>query len=165
MATPRANIDNQGGLNFRPMHFPVTVVSALSIATTNSSSAISYDPTEAQLDSLQRLVTVPVLRPLNSGQQSLTTQFSPSLSRSQKATLTIGYTAGFASGSLPWAIARAATLLTSEMFNQLGNPQGADQVVMGKRNVAYAIRGDLTGESLLVKQAKSLLYRYSIEVY
>lgn len=165
MATPRANIDNQGGLNFRPMHFPVTAVSALSLTTTNSAAAISYDTTQVQLDALQRLVTVPVLKPLNSGQQSLTTQFSPSLSRSQKGTLTFSYTAGFATGQLPGAVTRAATLLCSEMFSQTVNPQGADSVMMGKRNVTYTMRGDLTGESLLVKQATKLLARYSIEVY
>ena len=159
LPTPRAAIDNQGGLAFRPLHFPVTALSAMSIATSNG-SAISYDTTEAQIDSLQRLVSVPVLKPLNTGQQNLTSQFSPSLSRSQKAMLTITYTAGFAAGALPWVITRAATLLASDFFGQLENPVGADQVAQGKRNVTFTLRGDTTGESLLVKQAKQVLSRY-----
>lgn len=165
MPTMRAAIDNQGGLNIRPLHFPVTSLSSLSVATSDSSSAIDYDPTEAQIDSLQRLVSVPVLKPLNSGQQSLTSQFSPSLSRSQKAWLSITYTAGFATSTLPWTVTRAAMLLTNEMLAQTANPIGADSISQGKRSVAFVIRGDTSGDSLLVKQAKQLLGRYSARLY
>lgn len=165
MPTPRASIDNQGGLNFRPLHFPVTALSALSVATSNSASAISYDTTEAQIDSLQRQVSVPILTPLNSGEQSLTAQFSPALSRSQKAWLTITYTAGFVASALPWVVTRAALLLTSEMFALLKNPIGVDSQKLGKQEYSFAIRGDLSGDSLLVKQAKQLLQRYSSRQY
>lgn len=165
LPTPRAAIDNQGGLNFRPLHFPVTAVSGLSIATSDSSSAISYDTTEVQLDSLQRLVTVPVLKPLNSGQQSLTSQFSPALSRSKKAMLTITYTAGFAPGQMPWAVTRAATLLTNDFLGLVENPFGVDEIGQNKRHVVFTLRGDQSGESLLVKQAERLLARYSARTY
>lgn len=166
MPTMRASIDNQNNLHFRPRHFPITVLTSVSIETVQG-NPISFDPTAAIIDSDQRTVDIPLLTALTSGNQA--NQGSPwlwqTVNRSSNAWVTIAYTAGFAVGALPPAITRAATLLTSEMFSQVVNPVGADSINQGKRQVVFAIRGDTSGESLLVKQARTILQPYDMESF
>ena len=161
MPTMRAALDNQGGMAFRPLHFPVTALSAFAIQPTNAASSVSYDPTEATIDGLKRIVSVPVLKPLSSGTQNQVDSRAFSLTRSTKAILTASYTAGWT--ALPFPIQRACSLLVNQCFVELSNPYGTDQNQEGKRNITYTLRGDPSGESLLVKQATELLKLYSIK--
>lgn len=164
MPTMRAAIDNQRNLHFRPRHFPITALSAISIEAVQG-NPITIDPTAAIIDSDQQTVDIPMFTTLSSQNQA--SQGSPwlwqTISRQSNAWLTLTYTAGFVVGSLPAAVTRACTLLTSEMFTQLVNPVGADQINQGKRQVQFMLRGDTSGESLLVKQAMKLLQPYVME--
>lgn len=166
MPTMRASIDNQRNLHFRPRHFPVTALTSISIET-NTQAVITLVPTSAIIDSDQQTVDIPMLAATSSGNQA--NQGSPwlwqGIGRQSNAWLTLAYTAGYASGALPAAITRACALLTSEMFTPLVNPVGADSINQGKRAVTFVVRGDTSGDSLLVKQAKQLLQPYIAESF
>lgn len=167
LPTMRAALDNQGNLHFRPRHFPITALSALSIQTSQQ-QLYAYDPTQAIIDSDQQTVDLPVLALIGTtGNQSQTNAWYPTVPITRQTTgwITVAYTAGYATGALPWPIVRACTLLTSECFVQLENPIGADSITQGKRSVTFAIRGDTSGESLLVKQARQLLGKYIMQTF
>jgi hypothetical protein len=160
MPTMRAAIDEQYMLWFRPRHFPITSLSALSIQVGNFVTT-SYDPTQAVIDGDRQIVQVPELVPLSSGSQPPSTIFPAPMGRATKATLTITYNSGY--NPLPTTVQRACSLLTNQCFVELTNPLGADQQVEGKRNITFTMRGDTTGESLLVKNAMKLLQPYIVE--
>lgn len=170
MPTMRAAWDNQGNLHFRPRHFPITTLTSVT-AMVNQQVTWQYDTTQAIIDSDQQTVDLPQIALLTiSG--GVPSQFftgspwvSPSATRQMNAWLTIAYTAGFATGALPPPITRACALLTSEMFTQLVNPVGADDIQQGKRRVTFTLRGDTSGESLLVKQATKLLSPYTMQAF
>lgn len=165
MPTMRAAIDNQGNIHFRPRHFPISTLTSISIQDKRK-NLFPMDQTQATVDSDQQTVDIP-LDALLSAQNQMQ-QGSPWINTIQRGTtawIILSYTAGYAVGSLPRTVARACTLLTSQCFVQLGNSAGADQVTMGKRNVTYTMRGDLTGESLLVKEAMKLLAPYVTEAF
>lgn len=161
MPTMRAAIDNQNNLHFRPRHFPVTALTSVTILT-NITDPIGFDPTAAIIDSDQQTVDIPLLTALPSSNQGR--QSSPwlwqTLNRNSNAWITLSYTAGFPPGALPAPITRACSLLTSDMFSQIVNPVGADNIHQGKRAVTFVIRGETSGESLLVKQARNMLSPY-----
>jgi len=161
--TMRAALDRQGILWFRPRHFPFGTLSALSIQTTAQTS-VAYDPTQAIVDSDRQLVQMPTLQPVSGGGSQSQVPYQqpvPGISRNSKGSLVLTYSSGYA--SLPFPVLRACHLLTAECFTQLENPIGADTIQQGKRNVAFTLRGDLTGHSLLVKQATKLLQPYVTE--
>jgi hypothetical protein len=161
MPTMRAAIDNQYNLHFRPRHFPITAFSSITIQA-NQQLIATLDPTQAIIDSDQQTVDIPNVNILVTTSPSISSQtyvWQP-FERTANAWITLSYTAGYVAGSLPWSVARAATLLTNEMLRLLENPVGADTIVQGKRNVTFALRGDQTGESLLYKQAMNLLSPY-----
>lgn len=163
MPTMRAALDNEHNLHFRPRHFPITAISALSIQTTQL-DPIAYDPTQAIIDADQQTVDIPNLAPIPSSMQSQQTVpyvMTPQLSRRQNAWITLTYTAGYS--TLPWPVRRAGILLTSACMAELSNPVGADSIQTGKRNVTFMLRGDQSGDSLLVKQAMKLLQPYIAE--
>lgn len=163
MPSMRAALDNMHGLIFKPRHVPVTALTALSIAT-DASTSIAYDPTQAIIDSELEHVSVPNLQGIPGGSQtSLYQPLRPLMARQHIAWLTITYTAGFAVGSLPATVVRACSLLVNQCFAELYNAIGADSIVEGERNVVFTMRGDTTGESLLMKQAMKLLQPYIVE--
>jgi hypothetical protein len=165
MPTMRASIDSQRNLHFRPRHFPITTLTSLSIMTVQGNS-ISYDPTAAIIDSDQQTVDIPMLTAVGGNQAN---QGNPwlwrTVNRTSNAWLTLAYTAGFAVGALPPPVTRACTLLTSECFSTLVNPTGADQINQGKRSVMFMLRGDTSGESLLIKNAIKYLTPYIAESF
>lgn len=163
MPTMRAAIDNRWNLHFRPRHFPITTLSSVSIQTSQTYT-VSLDATQAIIDADQQTVDLPNVNTLSSTQPQGNPQGGPYLwqpfNRQTNAWITLSYTAGFPVGQLPWAITRACTLLTSDGFSQLENPMGADQIGQNKRSVIFTLRGDQSGESLLVKEANKLLGPY-----
>lgn len=163
MPTMRAAWDNERNLHFRPRHFPITALSSVSVETSTLRSW-QYDTTQAIIDADQMTVDLPATALLaNSGstpQQNLTSPWTSGPSREMNAWVTLGYTAGFATGQLPWAVTRAATLLTNESLGLLENPIGADEIHQNKRSVTFTLRGDQSGESLLVKRATAALGPY-----
>lgn len=166
MPTMRASIDNQYNLHFRPRHFPITALSTITIQV-NQTYTVPLDATQAIIDADQQTVDIPNVNYLNSGYpptQGMGMVWYP-ISRQVNAWLSLTYTAGFAVGNLPWTVTRAAMLLTNEMFSQMENPIGADSIVQGKRNVNFVVKGDTSGDSLLVKQATKLLNPYITQAF
>ena len=163
MPTMRAAVDNQQNIHFRPRHFPITELSALSIMD-SSQVAVSYNPAQAIIDGDQQTVDIPVgAIQTQVGQQGYSQGFTfweQRLNRQRTAWITLTYTAGYAVGQMPWAVTRAATLLTSNSMGQITNPYGVDQINQGKRSTVFTLRGDTSGESLLVKEANKLIGPY-----
>lgn len=168
MPTMRAAWDNQRNLHFRPRHFPITTLTSVTVETSTLLSW-QYDTTQAIIDADQMTVDLPAMAMLGSGgslpSQNLTSPWASGPSREKNAWITLAYTAGFASGQLPWVVTRAATLLTNEGFGLLENPIGADEIHQNKRSVTFTLRGDQSGESLLVKNATSLLSPYIAQLF
>jgi hypothetical protein len=162
MPSPRAAIDNQGMLVFRPRHFPVTTDTGITIKQ-NNATPVSYDATQAILDGGQQVVCVPWLVAGSGG--GSTYSLLPSISRSTNLFLTITYTAGYTAASIPGDVREACVLLTSDILAKRLNPLGAVDLASGDRHLTAALRGDLTGESLLVKRAFKLLDNYSIQSF
>lgn len=163
MPTMRAAIDNQQNIHFRPRHFPITAFTSISIQDVRK-NVYPLDQTQATIDSDQQTVDIPV-NALNASQSQSQQGYPYTYGFNRRATawLILTYTAGFS--ALPYTVRRACTLLTSQCFVQLENPVGADQITQGKRSVTFAIRGDTSGESELVKEAKSLLQAYTAESF
>jgi hypothetical protein len=82
------------------------------------------------------------------------------LSRRTKAWVTITYTAGFTPATMPGIISDTAILLLSSILSRRQNPTGADQINLADKNLVTTLRGDPSGDSLLVKEVKQNLARY-----
>lgn len=162
MPSMRASIDNQQMLVFRPRHFPVSTETGITIKQ-NNSTPVSYDATQAIIDGGQQVVSVPWLVAGSGG--GSTYSLLPAISRSTSLFLTITYTAGYPAASMPGDVREACVLLTSDILAKRLNPLGAVDVASGDRHLSAALRGDLTGESLLVKRAFKLLDTYSIQAF
>lgn len=166
MPTARACLSNRGSLTFRPRHFPVTGVTALSI-TTASQTAVGYDVSSVSFDGNHRLCAIRVLKTLSGQQQSSPTNLvQVPFDRNTEADLYITYTAGYAYNALPGDLKEAAILVTSDLLAKRNNPVGAPDLSTGAIHISAVLRGDLSGESILIKRALSILSkRYAVEVY
>ncbi len=167
LPTMRAAYDNQWNLHFRPRHFPITHLASITLKASNN-FVVTLDHTQAIIDADQQTVDLPNTYTTNSTIPQTAQYgypFFASINRTRNAWITLEYTSGYPSGQLPWTIQRACTLLASEMYVQLSNPIGADSITQGKRAVTFAIRGDTSGDSLLVKQAVKLLAPYIAESF
>lgn len=156
MPTMEAAIDNQMNLFFRPRHFPVLSVTSIQMQS-QQANPITFDATQAFIDANQQYVRVPTLTQV--GQTQAIWPGQP-MNRVTNMWLTITYTAGFQPGSLPNNVRDAAILLVSEILSRRQNPTGADQINLGGKNIISVLRGDASGETLLVKNAKKKLARY-----
>lgn len=157
----QASIDTQSMLVFRPKHYPVTAVSAMQLNAIQAQPLV-LDPTQVFIDVNQQIVKVPVLNATGPVSQVYFPQ--QSLNRTQQQWLTISYTAGFAPASLPGEIIDAACLLVAEILARRQNPTGADQIDFADKRLITTLRGDMSGESLWVKQARRKLHRYTRKV-
>jgi len=163
MPTMRASIDNQWALHFRPRHWPVNSISALSI-TTVVGDTINYDPAQVIIDSDKQICSMPNMMPLplpGSGQSPY--PIWNVTSRYREAQVTLTYQAGYA--TLPYDIIEAATLLVSDQLAKRDNPIGALEVSSGNRHISAAIRGETTGDSILFKRAKKILDNYTVQAF
>lgn len=163
LPTMRAAIDNQFALHFRPRHWPVQSLTALSI-TTVPNNTISYDPTQVIIDSDKQICSMPNMQPLplsGSGQSPYPIWNVPS--RYRQAQVTITYSAGYS--AMPSDVTEAAVLLTSDILAKRLNPMGAADSQSGDRRVSPVLRGDLTGESLLYKRAVKILNYYAMNSF
>ena len=166
MPTMRAAIDNEANIHFRPRHFPISSFTSITLQDVRKNQT-PLDPTQTTVDSDQQTVDISLSALL--GSQSQQSQGSPypysTIERGTTAWLILAYTAGFAIGQLPRPISRACALLTNECFRLLENPIGADSIRQSDRQVTFVLRGDLSGESGLVKDAKRLLQPYVTESF
>lgn len=157
----QASIDNQNMLLFRPRHFPVTAVSAIQLNAIQNQATI-FDATQAFIDANQQYVRVPNLVSTGpSGQVFWPQQW---FSRTNNMWLTITYTAGYTQAQLPPDIRDVAVLLTSVILSRRQNPTGADQIDFADKRLVATLRGDNTGEGLLVKEARRKASRYKVKV-
>lgn len=163
LPTMRAAIDNQFALHFRPRHWPVQTLTALSI-TTVPGNTIQYDPTQVIIDSDKQICSMPNMQPLplpGSGQSPYPIWNVPD--RYRQAQVTITYTAGFS--VMPFDVTEAAVLLVSDILAKRLNPVGAADITSGDRRIATVLRGDFSGESLLRKRARDILYNYTMQSF
>ncbi len=163
MPTMRAAFDTDGQLTFRPRHWPVNSISGIAVAWTPT-LIITYDPTQAFIDGNSRLVSVPNLVMLP-GQQVQNTNLIQSPSRSRKGQVQVTYQAGYTYSAIPGDLKEAASLLTSDILAKRLNPVGAPDVSSGGMHISAVLRGDNSGESLLVKRALKILERYKTSMY
>lgn len=162
MPTIRASMDNQNTLHFRPRHWPISSLSALSIASMPN-LPIVYDPTQVVIDSDKQICTMPNLQPLVSSGQAPYPLWGTGMNRNQWSQLSITYLSGFA--VIPADVTEAAILLTSDILAKRLNPQGAPDLGSGGRHISAVLRGDNSGESLLYKRARAILSVYSMESF
>ena len=162
MPSIRASFANTGELTFRPRHYPVTSISALSIAVTPTITT-SYDTSGIFIDGNQRVCSVPSLIQFPASQSS--NAIPPPPARSQPAKLMVSYQAGYQYQNLPGDLREAAFLVTSDIIAKRHNPIGAPDLADGSTRVSMIIRGEKTGESLLIARARMILSRYSEQLY
>ena len=156
----QASIDNQNMLLFRPKHFPVTAISAIQLNAIQNQATL-FDATQAFIDANQQVVRVPNLVSTGpSGQVFWPQQW---FSRTNNMWLTITYTAGYTPAQLPPDIRDVAVLLTSVILSRRQNPTGADQIDFADKRLVATLRGDNTGEGLLVKEARRKASRYKVK--
>lgn len=157
MPTTRAWVDSSRQLTIRPRQFPVQSVSAVNVLY--GTATLNLDVSTAMIDSIGRMVTFPTISTTGGGN---TLPFSGGgLAQETDGFIQMTYVAGYTYSALPSIIKRACTLLVSDILADVFNPTGAASVQMGKRNVAQYLRGDLSGESALVKQARHWLRPYT----
>ena len=159
MPSARAALDRDGVLVIRPGHFPVQSLAAVAVELGQGQS-ISFDPTQAELPSAGRLIEIPYLLggALTPGQVLLLETSGLSRSRRQWATLT--YTAGLTPGAVPYDVQLACVWITSEQLAERRNPAGAASIRQGKYQLDARLRGDTSGDSILLLQAKHALAPY-----
>lgn len=152
LRTMDANINSDGQLTIRTRQFPVTAISALSIET-SVNAITTLDPAQAVIASQQKLIGVPVIAQIGAGPSQLILQ--PPLNQQSAGMINLTYTAGFA--MLPWEYKQATILLTSNLLSDRLNPTGAADYQSGAVKTTVYLRGDLSGETSLVKRARKLL--------
>jgi hypothetical protein len=154
LASTRAWVDSSLRLGIRPRQFPVQSVSAITVIF-NLSTTLSLDTSQAITDSIARIVTLPVIKTIAGSGNTL--PFSTLLDGTVDGFVQISYVAGYTYGALPLIIKRATTLLTSDILSDRYNPTGVASNQEGKRRIDAFLRGDLSGESALVKRARHWL--------
>ena len=159
MPSMRASIDNQNALVLRPTHFPITAINSI-VLQAQQGQTLTLAVAQAFIDASAQTVRVPILNATGPTSQVFFPQ--QPMSRTANMWATIGYTAGFVPAALPPAIRDGAVLLVSEILRRRYNPTGADQVRSGGVSQVAMLRGDMTGESLFVKQAARKLARYKV---
>jgi hypothetical protein len=152
----RATLDRDGVLIVRPGHFPVQSVAAIGIELGQGQTLI-LDATQVELVSGGRLIEVPYL--LNAapspGQQLLLE--TAGLSRTRRQWATVTYTGGLTIGAVPYDVQQACVWVVSELLAERHNPTGAAAVRLGKYELQARLRGDPSGDSILLMQAKAAL--------
>jgi hypothetical protein len=85
---------------------------------------------------------------------------SRGLSRARRQWAVISYVGGLTAGAVPYDVQQACAWVVSDFLGYRQNPAGAAEVRLGKREVVTRLRGDLSGDSILLLQAKAALEIY-----
>ncbi|MGH2487736.1 MAG: hypothetical protein ACRDHE_17180, partial [Ktedonobacterales bacterium] len=159
LPTSRASFDRDGVLALRPGHFPVQSVSALSVECAPGQS-LNLDVTQIEIASAGRLIEAPA--PAASGGQPAQPYLwaNGGVSRSARQWVAVTYIGGLMADAVPYDLRQACVWLVSDLLGQRRNPTGAAMVRMGRFELQARPRGDTTGESILMTQAKAALEAY-----
>lgn len=155
----RAALDRDGVLALRPGHFPVQSVSALTLESAPG-ERLSLDVTQAEVTTGGRQIETPLAAATPSGPVQLGLWEPGQLSRSRRRWVTITYVGGLTAGAIPYDVQQACVWLVSDLLGARRNPTGAAMVRMGRFELQARPRGDTTGESILMMQAKAALEAY-----
>jgi len=156
MPGARSWLDGDNVLAVRPGHFPVQSVATLAV-TLADGTTLSLDVSQAQVVSSGRLIELPVA--LIGGAYPVVPS-GPLLSRWRRQWVSVTYTGGIAIGAAPYDVQQACVWVTSELLGQRRNPWGAARVRQGKFELEARLRGDASGDSILLLQAKAALEAY-----
>ncbi len=159
MPSARASLDRDGVLVVRPGHFPVQSVAAVAVELGQGQS-LALDATQVELPASGRVVEVPYLlgAGVTAGLPFLLQ--ATGLSRARRQWVTLTYTGGLTPGALPYDVQLACVWVTSALLAERRNPTGAARVHTGKFELEARLRGDTSGDSILLLQAKRALDPY-----
>lgn len=159
LRTTRAAVTRDYRLLFRPKHFPVTSVSAIT-ALLSDGVTLSLSTAFAQLDADAQLVTMTQLSTTAQTQTTFWGNVSPPMYPTTPGFLQISYTAGYAYAAMPNAIRQAAIWLTSDLLSDRFNPTGGAEIQLGQMHLVTRLRGDTSGRSVLAIRAYQNLDPY-----
>jgi len=159
----RAAVDNGSRLLLRPRQSPVASVSAITIYFTPTST-LNLNTSQATIDSTGKTIDISALDTVQSGNNNAL-YFLNYLDNTTPGDVGVTYTAGFAYSALPLYIRRAAVLLVSDILSMRINPIGAAELKQGQVMYTTYLRGDLSGESANIKQARKLLQPVTQEAW
>lgn len=159
MPSARAWLDRDGVLAVRPGHFPVLNVTALAVEF-GQGQTLALDATQIEVPSGGRLIEAPCLLAGAPAQGQAVLLGMVGLSRMRRRWVTVTYTGGLIVGSVPYDVQQACIWVTSDLLAVRRNPSGAALVRQGKFELQARPRGDTTGESILLMQAKAALEAY-----
>jgi hypothetical protein len=159
LRTTRAAVTRDYRLLFRPKHFPVTNVSAIT-ALLSDGVTLSLSTSYAQLDADAQLVTMTQLSTTAQSQTTFWGNVSPPMYPTTPGFLQISYTAGYTAASMPPSIRQACIWMTSDLLSDRQNPTGAAEIQLGQMHLVTRLRGETTGRSVLVMRAEKALDAY-----
>lgn len=140
-------------------HFPVQSVASLAVTLTDG-TVVTLDATRAQIGASGRMIEASVMV-AGGAQPGLSPDGAP-LSRWRRQWVSVTYTGGIAVGAVPYDVQQACVWVASEFLAQRRNPTGAAFVKQGKFEISARPRGDTSGDSILLLQAKAALEAYRV---
>ncbi len=158
MPSLRAYLDRDGVLVIRPGHFPIQSIASVAVELGQGQS-VTLDATQAELPSSGRLIELPH-RLWSTPSPGQLLVLENGLSRGRRQWVTLTYTAGLTPSAVPYDIQLACVWVTSELLAERRNPTGAASMRQGKFQLDARLRGDTSGDSILLLQAKHALDPY-----
>ncbi len=153
----RALLDVDGTLVMRPGHFPLQSVASLAVQAPSGETQ-NLDLSLAQVTGEGRLIEAPLVF-TGGGPFAV---LPAALSRAGRQWVIVTYTGGFAAGAVPYDVQQACVWVASELLAQRRNPSGAAFTKQGKFELLLRPRGDTSGDSILLLQAKAALESYRV---
>ncbi|HEX9067601.1 MAG TPA: hypothetical protein VF807_02445 [Ktedonobacterales bacterium] len=147
-----AALDRDGVVIVCPGHFPVQSVTGLTL-TLPDGTTLALGAASARIVAGGRMVEAPLASALPGWPAALT-------SLRGRAYLSLTYSGGISPGVTPFDVQQACVWVTCELLAQRRNPTGAALVRQGKFEVQARPRLDVTGDSVLMLQAKAALEPY-----
>lgn len=158
LRTTRAAVTRDYRLLLRPKHFPVSAVSGAALQI-NGMTTVALSTSYAQLDADAQLITFTQMSS-STGTATFWGAFAPPAFPTTPGFVSLSYTAGFASSALPYDVKQACIWLTSDLLSDRQNPTGAAEIKLGNMQLVTRLRGETSGDSVLVIRAKKALDPY-----
>lgn len=158
LRTMRAAVTRDYRMLLRPKRFPVQSVSAATLQI-NGMTTVTLSTSYAQLDADAQLVTFTQMSS-STGTTTFWGVFAPPVFPTTPGFVSLSYTAGFAYAALPYDIKQACIWLVSDLLSDRQNPTGAAEIKLGNMQLVTRLRGETSGDSVLVIRAKKALDPY-----